>query len=220
MREVSETLTTAEVEAAQLRDRHRESNSELAALGETLGRELAPTEAPLDAAERERIEVKLAQTERRREQIGPVNPLAAREYEQASEHVKDLATQRKDMEAALAELRALIRRTDREIAQAFEDTFEATARNFEEMITELFPGGSGRLRKVDVAPPKPGWPPTATRRRPRTRPRRRPTTTGPRPTRPGASRSRSRPRARARGGCRCSRAARSRWSRSDSCSPC
>ena len=89
---------------------------------------------------------------RRREQIGPVNPLAEREYAEASEHVQDLAEQRKDLEEALAELKSLIRRTDREIAAAFEETFEATARNFEEMVAELFPGGHGRLRRIDVGP--------------------------------------------------------------------
>ena len=102
--------------------------------------------------EREQVEVKLQRLLRRREQIGPVNPLAEREYAEASEHVKDLATQRKDLEAALGELRSLIRRTDKEIADAFEQTFEATARNFEEMVAELFPGGRGRLRRIDVGP--------------------------------------------------------------------
>ena len=98
------------------------------------------------------IEAKLARLERRREQIGPVNPLAEREYTEAREHVTELAEQRKDLEKAITELRALIRRTDREIAAAFEETFEATARSFEEMVAELFPGGSGRLRRVDVGP--------------------------------------------------------------------
>ena len=58
-----------------------------------------------------------------------MNPLAEREYaEEAREHVTELSEQRKDLEAAITELRALIRRTDREIAAAFEETFEATAR--------------------------------------------------------------------------------------------
>jgi chromosome segregation protein len=47
-------------------------------------------------------------------------------------------------------LKSLIRRTDHEIATAFEDTFEATATNFEEMVAELFPGGGGRLRRVEL----------------------------------------------------------------------
>jgi chromosome segregation protein len=152
MREVSESLTTAEVEASQLRQRRDEGRHELETLGRTLERELAVAEQPLPEGERAEVEKKLQRLERRREQIGPVNPLAEHEYAEASEHVKDLATQRKDMEAALGELRSLIRRTDKEIADAFEQTFEATARNFEEMVTELFPGGRGRLRRIDVGP--------------------------------------------------------------------
>jgi chromosome segregation protein len=94
---------------------------------------------------------RVVRLDRNREQIGPVNPLAKREYEEAREHVTELAEQRKDLEKAITELRALIRRTDREIAAAFEETFEATARGFEEMVAELFPGGKGRLRRVDVS---------------------------------------------------------------------
>ena len=39
--------------------------------------------------------------QRNREQIGPVNPLAKREYEEAREHVTELAEQRKDLEKAI-----------------------------------------------------------------------------------------------------------------------
>ena len=152
MREVSESLTTAEVEASQLRQRRDEGRAELERLGRSSSASWRSPTQPLPEDEREEIETKLQRLERRREQIGPVNPLAEREYAEASEHVKDLATQRKDMEAALGELRSLIRRTDKEIADAFEQTFEATARNFEEMVAELFPGGRGRLRRIDVGP--------------------------------------------------------------------
>ncbi len=77
MREVSEALTTAEVGAAQLRDRRDESRAELERLAASLDRELGPAEAPLGEAEREEIGAKLERLTRRREQIGPVNPLAA-----------------------------------------------------------------------------------------------------------------------------------------------
>jgi chromosome segregation protein len=152
LREVSETLTTAEVEAAQLRDRRNEGSAELKRLGEVLEEELAPATSPLPDEERAEIEAKLTRVERRREQIGPVNPLAEREYAEEREHVTELSDQRKDLEKAIAELRALVRRTDKEIAAAFEETLEATARNFEEMTTELFPGGRGRLRRVEMGP--------------------------------------------------------------------
>jgi chromosome segregation protein len=155
LRQIGESLTAAEVEAAQLRDRRDQSRTELAGLAESLGRALEPSSDPLPEAAREEIRTKLERLARRREQIGPVNPLAKREYEEEAEHVRELAEQRKDTETALEELKALIRRTDREIAQAFEETFDATARNFEEMVGELFPGGTGKLRRVEAGPPKP-----------------------------------------------------------------
>jgi chromosome segregation protein len=150
LREASEALTVAEVEATQLRGRRDESAAELERLGAALGETLSAAEAPLPEEEREGVEARLVRLERSREQIGPVNPLAEREYTEARDHVSELAEQRKDLEKAIGELRALIRRTDREIAAAFEETFEAAARGFEEMVAELFPGGKGRLRRVDV----------------------------------------------------------------------
>jgi chromosome segregation protein len=83
-----------------------------------------------------------------------VNPLAEREYAEALEHVEQLAEQRADLEAALAELDGLITDTDRKIRTAFEETFEATQRNFEELVEHLFPGGRGRLRLVDERSPR------------------------------------------------------------------
>jgi chromosome segregation protein len=152
LREASEAMTVVEVEATQLRGHRDESTAELERVSAALGEKLAAATEALDEDEREGIEARLAKLERNREQIGPVNPLAEREYAEAREHLTELAEQRKDLEKAITELRALIRRTDREIAAAFEETFEATARGFEEMVAELFPGGSGRLRRVNVGP--------------------------------------------------------------------
>ncbi len=148
----SEALTAAEIEAAQLRDRRTDAAGQLAELSRSLGEELGPAERTLSEEERADIDSKLLRLGRRREQIGPVNPLAEREYGEAREHVQSLAEQRQDMERAIADLRSLIRRTDREIATAFEETFEATAANFEEMVAELFPGGHGRLRRIELGP--------------------------------------------------------------------
>ena len=151
-REASEILTTAEVEASQLRDRRDEAATELERIATSLERELGPAEAILAEEDRRQIEVKLERLLRRSEQIGPVNPLAEREYAEAREHADELKEQREDLDRAIDELRSLIRRTDREIAAAFEETFDATARNFEEMVAELFPGGRGRLRRIELGP--------------------------------------------------------------------
>ncbi|MCD6015829.1 MAG: hypothetical protein K0R88_1913 [Solirubrobacterales bacterium] len=149
LRTTAETVTAAEVRAAHLGDRRAEAAGELERVAIVLGREVAAAEQPLDDHEREQIEAKLERLGRRREQLGPVNPLAEREYEEALAHVESLETQRADLETALAELESLIRETDGKIHDAFEHTFEATQSNFSELVEHLFPGGRGRLRLVD-----------------------------------------------------------------------
>ncbi|MCW3019218.1 MAG: family ATPase, partial [Solirubrobacterales bacterium] len=94
------------------------------------------------------LQARVERLTRRREQLGPVNPLAQEEYSEALAHVEELETQRGDLETALRELRSVIRETDRQIEETFEQTFAAAARNFEELVGDVFPGGSGRLRLV------------------------------------------------------------------------
>jgi chromosome segregation ATPase len=150
MKAAAEELTRTEVEAAHLEDRRAEAAKELARIAERLGEQLPAAERALSDHEREEIDRRLERLQRRRAQIGPVNPLAEREYEEAREHVSDLQAQREDTERAMRELESLIREIDREIERAFEETFEATAANFEQMVEHLFPGGRGRLRRVSL----------------------------------------------------------------------
>jgi chromosome segregation ATPase len=154
MNAAADRLTEVEVEAAHLGDRRAEAGRELAAISERLGEEFPSASEPLADEERAEIDRRLERLERRRAQIGPVNPLAEQEYEEAREHVEGLQAQREDTERGMRELETLIRDVDREIERAFEQTFEATAKNFEEMVEHLFPGGRGRLRRVSLRPVK------------------------------------------------------------------
>jgi chromosome segregation protein len=106
----------------------------------------------LDEQARAELHARVERLERRREQLGPVNPLAQEEYAEALAHVEELEQQRGDLETAMRELRALIRETDRQIEETFERTFAATARNFKELVAEVFPGGSGELRLIAEEP--------------------------------------------------------------------
>jgi chromosome segregation ATPase len=152
MKKTSDELTRAEVEAAHLGDRRAEAARELASIAERLGEEIPPATEALSDEARAEIDKRLERLERRRSQIGPVNPLAEQEYDEAREHVEALQAQREDIERSLRELESLIRDIDEEIERAFEETFEATAKNFEEMVEHLFPGGRGRLRRVSLRP--------------------------------------------------------------------
>ncbi len=155
LRLAGEEVTQAEVRAAHLRDRSDEAAGELRRISQALGRQIDPADAPLADSERAEIESKLERLARRREALGPVNPLAEREYEEAQTYVQELEEQRTDLEGAMKELEGLIAETDRKITADFEQTFEAARKNFEELIEHLFPGGRGRLRLVTERTPRP-----------------------------------------------------------------
>ena len=150
LRKVAEELTEAEVDATQLENRRAERVAEIERIETRLGEAIEVAAEPIEDEERATIERRLEALTRRRERIGPVNPLAQREYEDAQEHHASLVEQREDAERALRELEGVIRDIDAEMSRSFEQTFEAAAANFEEVIAHLFPGGSGRLRKVEL----------------------------------------------------------------------
>jgi len=149
-----EEVTRAEVRAQHARDAHGDAAAELDRLAARLGLAPEPAAEPLPAEERSALETRIERLARRREQLGPVNPLAQEEYAEALAHVGELEAQREDLEAALRELQGLIRDTDQRIRDAFETTFAAAAANFEEVARHLFPGGRGRLRlaREDAGP--------------------------------------------------------------------
>ncbi len=157
LRVAGEAVTGAEVAAQRLRDQAGEAEMELASVGEQLGlSEEAGEHEPLAEEEAQALQARVARLTRRREQLGPVNPLAQEEYAEALAHVEELESQRGDLETALRELRSVIRETDRQIQETFEATFSAAARNFEQLVGDVFPGGSGRLRLVrDEQAPRP-----------------------------------------------------------------
>ncbi len=157
-----EAVTGAEVAAQRLRDQASEAEEELRGVCERLELPVpgAPSEEsespeqpeaqaePLGEEQEEALRARLERLARRREQLGPVNPLAGQEYAEAIAHVEELEERRTDLETALRELKTVIREIDRQIHETFTATFDAAARNFEELAGDVFPGGSGRLRLV------------------------------------------------------------------------
>ena len=222
----NDALTAAEIKLERSRDHVAESRAELQEIAARLELEPEPAAEPLADEQRETLVARLERVRRRREQLGPVNPLAQEEYAEALEHVEELEAQRTDLESSLRELQKLIVDIDRQIKETFEQTFSATATAFEELASQLFPGGKGRLTLVAErdrggrpAPVIGGQPlpepdggeadgepsDDAGERRPAT-----PRIPVWRRTISRGSRSRSRRPARTPSGCRCCRAARSR----------
>jgi chromosome segregation protein len=144
----NEARTQTEVRLQRASDRAAELERELQELAARLELEAQPATEALPEDEREALRTRLQRLARRREQLGPVNPLAQQEYAEALEHVEELERQRADLEDAMRELEKLIADTDKQIRETFEQTFEAAAQNFEQVAARLFPGGRGRLRLV------------------------------------------------------------------------
>jgi chromosome segregation protein len=151
LRGAGEAVTGAEVAAQRLRDQAQEATQEAQAVADLLELSAdarAAQASPLDQEQAEALTARVERLRRRREQLGPVNPLAQEEYAEAVAHVEELESRRSDLETALRELKAVIRETDRQIEETFAETFAAAARNFEELAGDVFPGGSGRLKLV------------------------------------------------------------------------
>src|SRR5205085_2356778 len=89
LKQRGEEVTRGEVRAQQARDRAAEGSRELAMVAGRLGLDAKPGDEPLAPAERESLEQRIERLRRRREQLGPVNPLAQQEYQEAVAHVEE-----------------------------------------------------------------------------------------------------------------------------------
>jgi chromosome segregation protein len=137
--EATERLSSIDVDLARASAEHDEAARRL----EAAGAEPAEGDDPAELATR------LLRLERRREQLGAVNPLAKEEYEAEKERLDELSTQRADLERSLEELEKLRRELTETVEQRFEETFAAVEKHFSDVVKTLFPGGEGRLRLTE-----------------------------------------------------------------------
>jgi chromosome segregation protein len=152
--EATERVNGVEVELARLDGEAGEARRRLdEALAAATESSEPASEAELSAGDgtvdRDELAARVTRLESRREALGQVNPLAKEEYEAEKERLEELATQRADLEASLAELAALRDELTETVNRRFDETFAAVAANFEEVAATLFPGGEGRLRLVE-----------------------------------------------------------------------
>jgi len=145
----SDASTEREVSVTRLRDQVDEQASRLVTLKDRHPDAGLDELEPAPASELEIFEEQIERLERRRELIGPVNPLAQQEYEEMVERQSFLTEQRADLEKSLDELTGLIRELTDRIEHNFTATFEAVRQHFSDVVGTLFPGGEGRLTLVE-----------------------------------------------------------------------
>jgi chromosome segregation protein len=120
--------------------------AELAAAVET-----PPEDDALAAAEDKYRELK-----GRIEALGPVNPQALEEYEEAQKRYDFLNTQRQDLLDSIRDTEKAIQEIDQESKKRFNEAFGKINENFREMFKILFNGGVGEMRLTDPENPDSG----------------------------------------------------------------
>jgi len=152
--DLGERRTAVQVALARLEDRRAELAAALDEVSEQLDQ--AGFAAPADDDEERRLRDRLERLSRRRERLGPVNPLAEAECAALAERAAFLREQRRDLETSLDELGALIKELSAQIDVEFAGTFAAVREQFEHMVAVLFPGGRGSLKLAEPSADDPG----------------------------------------------------------------
>jgi chromosome segregation protein len=133
------------------------AESELKHLEETCQKELESTLATLlegaeeidDDAALVALDAKYAEVRRKIEALGPVNPEALEEYEEAQQRHDFLSAQRQDLIDSIRDIEKAIHDIDTESRKRFAEAFHAINANFREMFQTLFNGGTGEMRLTD-----------------------------------------------------------------------
>jgi len=134
-----------------------ERRAELRYLDETAGKELnASLQQLADSDEEVLDEEALAHAEEnydrlkaRIEALGPVNPQALEEYEDAKQRYDFLNAQRQDLLDSIRDTEKAIHDIDVETRKRFSRAFEAINENFRHSFRILFGGGTGEMRLSD-----------------------------------------------------------------------
>ncbi len=111
--------------------------------------EAPPAEVGAPPENLDELEVDLDRRRQAMERLGPVNLLAAKEYEEQSERHIFLTEQRADVRASVKRLTETIREINETSSQRFKETFETVNEHFRKTFVELFRGGEAEMRLLD-----------------------------------------------------------------------
>jgi chromosome segregation protein len=131
---------------AELKYLDETSRKELSAPLEELasGEETVLDDAALAEAEQKYQEIKA-----RIEALGPVNPQALEEFQEAQQRYDFLNAQRQDLLDSIRDTEKAIHEIDVESRKRFSEAFEAVNGHFRDLFRTLFGGGTGEMRLTD-----------------------------------------------------------------------
>jgi chromosome segregation protein len=133
------------------------AESELKHLGETCEKELELTlsqlveglETIFSDDELQELDSKHTGVRQKIEALGPVNPQALEEFEEAQQRQEFLSAQRQDLLDSIRDTEKAIQEIDVESRKRFGEAFHAINAHFRQMFNTLFGGGTGEMRLTD-----------------------------------------------------------------------
>jgi chromosome segregation protein len=161
---LDDSLKTLRIEAQSAQEKRSEielelvkKQAELKYLDETSRKELnaaasevaAAEESVLDDAAVSESEQRYQEVRNKIEALGPVNPQALEEYQDAQQRYDFLNTQRQDLIDSIRDTEKAIQELDQESRRRFGEAFEKINAHFREMFQTLFGGGQGEMRLTD-----------------------------------------------------------------------
>jgi chromosome segregation protein len=117
----------------------------VAEYGPEVGIPAAEEGQPPTRYDRAAAEKRAQSAQRLLDQLGKVNPLALEEFSALEERHAFLSAQLEDLKKTRRDLLTVIKEVDDRVQQVFASAYADTAREFEDIIGRLFPGGDGRL---------------------------------------------------------------------------
>ncbi|MFH0907612.1 MAG: chromosome segregation protein SMC [bacterium] len=155
LEEIRTRKTQCEVEIAEQRMRHQNQIDRVT--GEyraTLEAVLAEPEPQWENGvrpDRDALETSIAEIRAKLEAMGPVNLVAIEEHKELEDRLNFLTIQQTDLVNSKQQLMDMIREINKKTTEMFQQTFDAVNKNFQEMFTKLFGGGTAKLVLVDEA---------------------------------------------------------------------
>ncbi len=128
--EAAEQLSAIDIELARADAERDEAQRRLDAAGEV---------EPAEGEDRGELAARLERLERRREQLGQVNPLAKEEYEAEKERLDELACSAPTWKRASRSSSSFAAELTETVERRFEETFAAVEHHFHEVAATLFP---------------------------------------------------------------------------------
>jgi chromosome segregation protein len=157
LRELRLNVQMAQEKRSQIELDLVKKQAELKYLDETSRKELnAPLEelaagedVVLDEAGLAEAEQKYQEVKARIEALGPVNPQALEEFQEAQQRYDFLNAQRQDLLDSIRDTEKAIHDIDVESRRRFTEAFDAINVHFREIFRTLFGGGTGEMRLTD-----------------------------------------------------------------------